>query len=74
MGYYQRNSDNKAFLHELRESSDNDGALFDQTSAEFRDGDYERRIIEAVQFLIDYFPKQTVTSKKENKPPLNSKF
>jgi hypothetical protein len=74
VGYYQRNSDNKAFLHELRESSDNDGALFDQTSAEFRDGDYERRIIEAIQFLIDYFPKQTVSSKKENKPPLNSKF
>jgi hypothetical protein len=50
------------------------GGLFDQTSAEFRDGDYERRITEAFQFLIDYFPKQTVTSKKENKPPLNSKF
>jgi hypothetical protein len=73
LGMYQHNGGwNLFFLKQPDEYSN--GGLFDQTSAEFRDGDYERRITEAFQFLIDYFPKQTVSSKKENKPPLNSKF
>lgn len=73
LGFIQGNGGSNLFF--LKKPTEYfNGGLFDQTSAEFRDGDYERRITEAFQFLIDYFPKQTVTSKKENKPPLNSKF
>lgn len=45
------------------------GGLFDQTSANFQDGDYANRIKDAFQFLIDYFPK-----KKEETNETKSKF
>ena len=50
------------------------GTLFDQTSAEFREGGYEKRIIEAFQFLIDYFPKRSKSGTSENKNEIKSKF
>ena len=50
------------------------GTLFDQTNAEFKEGDYERRIIEAFQFLVDYFPKSKGPNRKENRTEVKSKF
>lgn len=49
-------------------------SLFDQASAAFQEGGYEQRIIEAFQFLVDYFPKKKATGNSENKTDIKSKF
>jgi hypothetical protein len=45
--------------------------LFDQSSDEFRDGNYKKRIKDAFEFLIDYYGGGTPT---ENKQENKSKF
>nr|WP_162988913.1 hypothetical protein [Pedobacter schmidteae] len=43
------------------------GLNFNKNAAEFIDGNYEKRIMEAYKFLLDYFPKKKEETAKQSK-------